>query len=89
MKINKLIKNKDAAISHSKEDIKYIVDSYTAGNNSNSQKTKWLKAVYAKGMDFQETINYTNTVINSGKKIKFKNKKGFFIDKHSTGGVGD
>ena len=89
MKINKLIKNKDAAISHSKEDIKYIVDSYTAGNISNSQMTKWLKTVYSKGMDFQETINYTNTVINSGKKIKFKNKKGFFIDKHSTGGVGD
>ena len=89
MKINKLIKNKDAAISHSKEDIKYIVDSYTAGNISDSQMTKWLKAVYSKGMDFQETINYTNTVVNSGKKIKFKNKKGFFIDKHSTGGVGD
>ena len=89
MKINKLIKNKDAAISHSKEDIKYIVDSYTAGNISDSQMTKWLKAVHSKGMDFQETINYTNTVINSGKKIKFKNKKGFFIDKHSTGGVGD
>ena len=89
MKINKLIKNKDAAISHSKEDIKYIVDSYTAGNISDSQMTKWLKAVHSKGMNFQETINYTNTVINSGKKIKFKNKKGFFIDKHSTGGVGD
>ena len=89
MKINKLIKNKDAAISQSKEDIKYIVDSYTAGNISDSQMTKWLKAVYSKGIDFQETINYTDTVINSGKKIKFKNKKGFFIDKHSTGGVGD
>jgi len=89
VKINKLIKNKDTAISHSKEDIKYIVDSYTAGNISDSQMTKWLKAVYSKGMDFQETINYTNTVVNSGKKIKFKNKKGFFIDKHSTGGVGD
>ena len=79
MKINKLIKNKDTAISHSKEDIKYIVDSYTAGNISDSQMTKWLKAVYSKGMDFQETINYTNTVVNSGKKLSLKIKKDFLL----------
>jgi len=51
--------------------------------------TEWLKAVCLNGMDFQETISYTNAIINSGKKIEFKNKKGFIIDKHSTGGVGD
>ena len=44
--------------------------------------------VYDYGMDFQETIDYTNTIINSGQKIDF-GKDGIYIDKHSTGGVGD
>ena len=87
--INELIKIKSSKTSHSKKDIEYIVDSYTKENISNFEMSRWLKAVYSNGMDFKETINYTNAIINSGKKIKFKNINGFVIDKHSTGGVGD
>ena len=87
--INELIKVKSSNTSHSKKDIEYIVDSYTKSNISHLEMSMWLKAVYSNGMDFKETINYTNAIINSGKKIKFKNINGFVIDKHSTGGVGD
>ncbi len=87
--IDTLIQTKISNGSHSKKDIKYIVDSYTRGNISNKKMTAWLKAVYFNGMDLDETINYTNAIINSGKKIQFNNLNGFAIDKHSTGGVGD
>ena len=87
--IDKLIEAKVSNASHSKKDIKYIVDSYTRENISNKKMTAWLKAVYSNGMDLDETINYTNAIINSGKKVEFNNLNGFVIDKHSTGGVGD
>ena len=51
--------------------------------------TKWLKAVYVNGMNIEETVSYTKSIINSGKKINFTNLDGYIIDKHSTGGVGD
>ena len=49
----------------------------------------WLMAVYLNGMNETETANYTKSLTNSGKKIKFKNLNGPIIDKHSTRGVGD
>ena len=70
--INKLIKDKSSNKSHSKKDIEYIVDSYTKENISDHQMSMWLKAVYLNGMDFQETINYTNAIINSGKTARRK-----------------
>ena len=50
--------------------------------------TEWVRAIYDHGMEFEETLDYTNAIINSGQKIDFK-KDGIYIDKHSTGGVGD
>ena len=51
--------------------------------------THWLKAVYNNSMDINETVYYTDAIINSGKKIIFNDLDGYIIDKHSTGGVGD
>ena len=87
--MDNLIKSKTSNIPHSKEDIEYIVNSYTRGIISDKQMSRWLKAVHLNGMDSKETINYTDAIINSGERVKFKNIDGFIIDKHSTGGVGD
>ena len=92
MKINRidqLIRDKNLQSSHSQDDIHYIVNSYVGNIFSDDQMKDWLVAVCRNGMDFNETIDYTNEIVNSGEKIIFKNKRGFFIDKHSTGGVGD
>ena len=75
-KIDKLIKLKSINhFPHSQKDIEYIVESYLNERLSNEKMLEWLKAVYKNGMEFQETINYTNTIINSGKRIEFTNKK--------------
>ena len=87
--LNNLIAYKNRYGIHSKNDIKFIINSYLNNSISDELMEQWLLAVCNKGMNFEETYLYTNEIINSGKRVIFKNKKGYFIDKHSTGGVGD
>ncbi len=84
-----LIKNKQNFLHHSKKEIEYIINGFTKNKIPDYQMAAWLMAVYLNGMNETETANYTKSLTNSGKKIKFKNLNGPIIDKHSTGGVGD
>ncbi len=84
-----LVQNKNNSQTHTNDQISFIVNSYLRNKISDSEMTKWLKAVYENGMNINETVFYTNSIIQSGQKIVFDNIDGFIIDKHSTGGVGD
>ena len=84
-----LIKHKRESREHSKEDIQLIVNSFIDGSVPNYQIAACLMAVYLNGMTNLETAFYTQSLTNSGKKIKFNNLNGPIVDKHSTGGVGD
>ena len=84
-----LIKDKQNHKEHSKKDIEFIVKSFTDGSVPNYQIAAWLMAVYLNSMTEKETSYYTQSLTNSGKKIKFQNLNGPIVDKHSTGGVGD
>ena len=79
----------DNASDWLKTEIDYIVNSYTNEDISDNKMTLWLKKIFKHGMSFKETILYTNSIIDSGERITFDNQKGYVIDKHSTGGVGD
>ena len=83
------IKDKQNHKEHSKKDIEFIVKSFTDGSVPNYQIAAWLMAVYLNSMTEKETSYYTQSLTNSGKKIKFQNLNGPIVDKHSTGGVGD
>ena len=56
---------------------------------SDDEMTIWLKAVYHNGMSHEETLEYTNVMLNSGITLDFSHLDGLVVDKHSTGGVGD
>ena len=84
-----LVQNKNNSQAHTNDQISFIVNSYLQNKISDSEMTKWLKAVYENGMNINETVFYTNSIIQSGQRIVFDNIDGFIIDKHSTGGVGD
>ncbi len=84
-----LIKDKLNQKVHSREEIEYLVTSYTDEKINDSDMTMWLKAVYSNSMTYTESIHYTNSIINSGEKIIFNNTEKYIVDKHSTGGVGD
>ena len=57
MNINDLVAAKGLNHSHNRDEIEYIVDSYTSDIISDEKMTEWLKAVYLNGMVFEETIN--------------------------------
>ena len=87
--IESLIKDKLNSKDHNTSDIDYIVNSYLDNKISDVEMTSWLKAVFNNGMNIDETIAYTSSIVNSGTKIEFNNLDGYIVDKHSTGGIGD
>ena len=87
--IHSLIEDKNKNKNHSSNEIEYIVNSFIQNKISEDEMTSWLKSVFDNGMDLDETVGYTRSIINSGSRIKFENLNGYIIDKHSTGGIGD
>lgn len=80
----------------SAEEIKFLVQGYVAGTIPEYQISAFLMAVYFNGMTFEETSALTECMLNSGEKIELHGEQfkslglhGPFVDKHSTGGVGD
>ena len=73
----------------SAEDIKYFIDGYTSGNIPDYQMSAFLMAVYHKSMTADETAALTIAMLESGEKIVFDPQDKKYIDKHSSGGVGD
>ena len=78
----------------SAEEIKFIIDGYVNGTIPDYQISAFLMAVYFNGMTFEETGTMTECMLRSGNVIELHGYEksgltGPFVDKHSTGGVGD
>lgn len=73
----------------SKEEIEFLVGGYVRGEIPDYQISSWLMSVYFNGMSFEETGILTDVMLKSGAVIDLSGLKGPFVDKHSTGGVGD
>lgn len=84
-----LIKKKRSGFAHSKEEIGFLINSYSEGTLPDYQMSAWLMSVFFQGMNEQETAYLTEAMIRSGRSLDFSNLKSPPVDKHSTGGVGD
>lgn len=73
----------------SREEITFLVNGYVAGSVPEYQVSSWLMAVYFQGMTSRETADLTGAMLRSGKTMDLSGLAGPFVDKHSTGGVGD
>lgn len=73
----------------SREEIEFLIKGYVAGEIPDYQMSAWLMAVYFNGMDFDETAVLTDVMLHSGATMDLSGIEGPFVDKHSTGGVGD
>ena len=54
-----------------------------------SQIASWLMAIFFRGMNTEESTHLTRVMIDSGQRIALDPNRGPYVDKHSTGGVGD
>ena len=72
-----------------REELAALINGYVAGSIPEYQVSAWLMAVFFKGMTPAETALLTELMLNSGKRMDLSGLEGPFIDKHSTGGVGD
>jgi pyrimidine-nucleoside phosphorylase len=83
-----IMKKRDGA-ELSREEIAVIVNGYVSGDVPEYQVSSWLMAVFWRGMSFRETADLTELMLRSGDTMNLAGIKGPFVDKHSTGGVGD
>jgi len=71
------------------EELSFLITGYVTNQIPEYQISAWLMAVYFQGMTPEETSNLTNLMIQSGTVFDLSGLPGPFVDKHSTGGVGD
>ncbi len=89
MRMVEIIKKKRDGGKLSHEEISFFVESYVRGDVPDYQVSALLMAIYFQGMDFEETMNLTRAMIDSGVTVDLTDLRGPKVDKHSTGGVGD
>ena len=84
-----LIRKKRDAGEHSREEIDFLISSYTHGEIPDYQMAAWLMATWLRGLSLSETASLTEAMLHSGQILDLSDLPGKKVDKHSTGGVGD
>ncbi|MBO5509141.1 MAG: thymidine phosphorylase [Lachnospiraceae bacterium] len=89
MRMYDLIVKKRNSGTHTREELRFIVENYTNGTIPDYQMSAWLMCVYYNGMTREETTELTKAMADSGDRLDLSAIDGIKVDKHSTGGVGD
>jgi pyrimidine-nucleoside phosphorylase len=87
--VTDLIKKKRSGQSHSEDELRFLIDGYLANSIRDYHMAAWLMAVFFRGMAFEEMRVWARLMWQSGVSVARPVRSGFWVDKHSTGGVGD
>jgi thymidine phosphorylase len=71
------------------EQIRFLIDGYTAGRIPDEQVSALLMAIVFRSMTPRELATWTAAMIESGVRLDLSSVAKPTVDKHSTGGVGD
>ncbi|HJN76769.1 MAG TPA: thymidine phosphorylase [Myxococcota bacterium] len=89
MNIQALLQDKKQGREHSDQEIEDFVTAVVEGSATRAQIAAWLAFVCCNGMKDGETVALTRAMTTSGSRLSWPGITGPFVDKHSTGGVGD
>lgn len=83
-----LIRKKRFGGTHTREEIRFLIQGYAKGDIPDYQMSAWLMAICFKSMSAEETAWLTFEMRDSGVVLDLS-AAGLTVDKHSTGGIGD
>ncbi len=89
MNVVQLIERKKRGETLAPEDLRELVDGFTGGVVPEYQMAAFLMAVWFRGLDPEETVALTASMLESGEELAWSEEGAPTADKHSTGGVGD
>jgi len=89
MHMTDLIEKKKRGGALTDEEIRFVIDGYTAGEIPDYQMSALLMAIVFQGMTVPETTALTMAMAHSGDMVDLSALGSHTADKHSTGGVGD
>ncbi len=72
-----------------KEELSFLISGYVNGDIPDYQISAWAMAVFLKGMDSEESAALSEVMLRSGDQFSLPPYEFPYVDKHSTGGVGD
>lgn len=71
------------------EEIKWVVEQFSAGGVSDAQMSALAMAIFFRDMTLPETMQLTQSMLESGVPLVWPEGDRPKLDKHSTGGIGD
>jgi pyrimidine-nucleoside phosphorylase len=71
------------------EQLRRLIDGYTAGSVGDGPMAAFLMACLVRGLDLEETAAMTRVLLASGSRLTLEGIGRPLVDKHSTGGVSD
>lgn len=86
--VNLIAKKRDGG-THSREELDFLAKAAAEGTIPDYQLSAWLMAAYIQGLTPQETADLTLAMAASGERMDLGDLPKPWVDKHSTGGVGD
>lgn len=87
--ITAIIEKKRDGLENSREELQTLLEGFVSGTVKDYQMAAWLMAVCCRGLSKKEMGLWTEMMWKSGTTFPKPERKSFWIDKHSTGGVGD
>ena len=89
MDFRTIIAKRREGIAHSEEELRAIANGAASGEIPDYQLSAWLMAAYLKPLTDAETAMFTLAMAKSGEHVDLTGVPKPWVDKHSTGGVGD